>query len=157
LAEISQQKILFFDKRVCTGCRLCELACSFAKFNSVYSYERTHIRHIVEFDKAEIECKYCQHCEDPLCMASCPANAIHKDLSTGIVRINPLECIGCQTCNMVCPTHIPKFYSDLRVSTKCDLCNGDPECVKYCSPWAISYVTRDEADRLLEEVYGEGK
>jgi Fe-S-cluster-containing dehydrogenase component len=155
LVEVAEQKILVFDKRVCTGCRLCELACSFKNFKNIYSYEKTHIRHIIEYDRGEIECQYCQHCEEPLCMASCPANAIHKDEETGIVRINIMECIGCQTCNIVCPTRIPKFYPDMKVSMKCNLCDGDPECVKYCSPMAISYVTREEADRLLEEIYGE--
>ncbi len=155
MAEAAKQKILVFDRRVCTGCRLCELACSFAKFNNVYSYEKTHIRHVIEFDRGEIECQYCQHCEEPLCKASCPVDAIHKDPETGIVKINALECIGCQTCNVVCPTRIPRFHPERKVSVKCDLCDGDPACVKYCSPMAISYVTREEADRLLREIYGE--
>jgi Fe-S-cluster-containing hydrogenase component 2 len=29
---------------------------------------------------------------------------------------------------------------------KCDLCDGDPECVKYCEPKAISYVDKDKLD-----------
>lgn len=154
MTEVGNQKILVFDRRVCTGCRLCELACSFAKFNNINSYERTHIRHVIEFDRGEIEAQYCQHCEEPLCMASCPASAIHKDEHNGIVKINPLECIGCQTCNIVCPVRSPKFYPDRKISMKCDLCDGDPACVKYCSPMAISLVTRDEADRLLRQIYG---
>jgi carbon-monoxide dehydrogenase iron sulfur subunit len=157
LTEISKQKILVFDKRVCTGCRLCELACSFVKFNNTYSYEKTHIRHTLEFERGEIECQYCQHCEEPLCMASCPANAIHKDQNTGIVKINTLECIGCQTCNVVCPARIPKFYSDRKTSMKCDLCDGDPACAKYCSPMAISLVTREEADEILKQIYGDAR
>lgn len=157
LADVAKQKILVFDKRLCTGCRMCEIACSFNKFNNTYSYEQTHIRHVIEFDRGEIECQYCQHCEDPLCLASCPVDAIHKDDETGIVKINPLECIGCQTCNIVCPARIPKFYPEKKVSIKCDLCDGDPACVKYCSSMAISHVTREESDKILQEIYGEPK
>jgi Fe-S-cluster-containing dehydrogenase component len=84
-------------------------------------------------------------------------DAIHKDDETGIVKINSIECIGCQTCNIVCPPRIPKFFPERKVSIKCDLCDGDPACVKYCSTMAISYVTREEADKILKEIYGEQK
>jgi len=36
-------------------------------------------------------------------------------------------------------------YSKTRgVAIKCDLCNGDPECVKVCIPKAIQYISLKE-------------
>ena len=40
----------------------------------------------------------CQHCVFPMCLASCPKEAIYKD-EKGIVRISPMLCVGCGTCN----------------------------------------------------------
>ena len=136
MADAAKQNILVFDKRLCTGCRMCEIACSFNKFNNTYSYEQTHIRHVIEFDRAEVECQYCQHCEDPLCLASCPVDAIHKDDETGIVKINPLECIGCQTCLKSCPfiPHRTVWKPAVSKATKCDLCTDSPHFSKPGGP-----------------------
>ena len=30
--------------------------------------------------------------------------------------------------------------------TKCDLCGGDPVCVKYCDPGALQYVDLNKAN-----------
>ncbi len=42
---------------------------------------------------------------------------------------------------------------------KCDLCEGDPECVKYCPYGAIEYLPVDEAERKqqLQELENLGK
>ena len=145
-------RVLLFDPRRCTGCRSCEVACSF-KHYSVCDYTKSHIRHFFDPPTGNFETAHCQHCEDPLCEAACPTEAIRKDLTTGIVKINPLKCIGCQACNFACPLSIPRFDAERRVSAKCDLCDGDPECVKFCSTRALRYMSRDEARRLMMDVY----
>jgi Fe-S-cluster-containing hydrogenase component 2 len=35
---------------------------------------------------------------------------------------------------------------------KCDMCAGDPECIKVCSPKAIKLLTREEAARRIKEM-----
>jgi Fe-S-cluster-containing hydrogenase component 2 len=40
---------------------------------------------------------------------------------------------------MVCPFLGLQVLSDRKV-VKCDLCEGDPYCVKYCETGAIQYV-----------------
>jgi len=104
-------------------------------------------------EKETFEAIYCQHCEDPLCAASCPVKAIKKNEETGIVKINSMKCIGCQNCNIACPVHAPQFDKDRKISVKCNLCDGKPECVKFCSTRAVRLVDRGEADRLLKEIY----
>jgi Fe-S-cluster-containing dehydrogenase component len=146
------QMVLFFDPARCTGCRSCETACSFEKYQ-VCSYTRSHIRHFFNPEKEVFEARYCFHCETPLCAEACPVDAIRKDERTGIVKIDPIKCIGCQLCNFICPLSAPWFDEERRVSVKCDLCDGNPECVKFCSPQALRFITRDEAKRLLKEIY----
>jgi len=149
---LKEQKILVFDPRICTGCRSCEVACSF-RFYKICNYEKAHIRHRLFLEKETFEAIYCQHCEDPLCAASCPVKAIKKNEETGIVKINSMKCIGCQNCNIACPVHAPQFDKDRKISVKCNLCDGKPECVKFCSTRAMRLVDRGEADRLLKEIY----
>jgi Fe-S-cluster-containing hydrogenase component 2 len=40
---------------------------------------------------------------------------------------------------MVCPFSGLRVLSDRKV-VKCDLCGGDPYCVKYCETGALKYV-----------------
>jgi carbon-monoxide dehydrogenase iron sulfur subunit len=140
----SRQKVLLYDPARCTGCRYCEIACVFYHFKR-FSLEKSHLH--IEFDErnAEFEAIYCQHCDEPICVAACPNEAALKDEETGLVKINPVRCIGCKTCTFACPLSAPWFNADYRVAMKCDFCDGDPQCAKFCSPQAIRVVTRKEA------------
>lgn len=148
----SRQKVLLYDPSRCTGCRYCEIACAFYHFKR-FSFEKTHLH--IEFDEknAEFEAVYCQHCDEPVCVASCPSEAALKDEETGLVKINPVRCIGCKTCTITCPLSVPWFDADYRVAMKCDFCDGDPQCAKFCSPQAIRVVTRKEAWEFNERHY----
>ena len=152
MVALSDQKVLLYDPNLCTGCRSCEVACSFAKY-SVCDYELSHIRHSFHHRHASFETVYCLHCENPLCLEGCPSDAISKSEETGIVKIDYMKCIGCQLCNFLCPLSVPRFDENRKVSVKCDLCDGDPECVKHCSPQALRFIPRMEAENLLKEIY----
>lgn len=148
----AQQKVLLYDPKRCTGCRYCEIACAFYHFKTI-DFEKAHLR--IEFDEknVEFEAIYCQHCDEPVCVAACPNDAITKDEETGWVKINPAICIGCKTCTIVCPLSVPWFNEAFHVSMKCDFCNGDPQCAKFCSPQAIRVATREEAWEFNKKNY----
>ncbi len=86
-------------------------------------------------------------------MAACQSGAIWKD-DLGIVRINRVKCVGCKSCNYACPLSVPVFDELRRVSGKCDLCDGDPECVKFCSSGALRAYPKDTALELRSKIYG---
>jgi len=75
------QKILFVEQEKCTGCRLCEIACSI-HHEKVSNPARARI-HIAKWENSGL--------------------------------------------------YVPKIL-------KCDLCNGDPICVKYCVPGALLFI-----------------
>ncbi len=152
---LSSQKVLLYDPKKCTGCRYCEIACSFYHFRRL-DLKRAHLHISFNEDRFEFEASVCQHCEEPLCLAACPSDAITKDQETGWVRINPVRCIGCRTCTFICPLSAPWFNEDYKISMKCDFCNGDPQCARFCSPQAIRVVTREEAWEYNKKSYGEG-
>jgi len=148
----SSQRVLLFDPTRCTGCRYCEIACSFYHFGTL-GFEGAHLHVIFDEERNEFEAIYCQHCDEPICMAACPNDAITKDEETGWVRINSTICIGCKTCSIVCPLSAPWFNEKFHVSMKCDFCGGDPQCAKFCSPQAIRVTTREMAMRLNKRRY----
>jgi len=144
--------VLIFDPERCTGCRYCEVACAF-KHYGVTSPEKSHIRIFVDEQRMKIEASNCQHCEEPVCAASCPEDAITKDEGTGWVMLNSMKCIGCKSCILACPLSCPWFDEEHHIAAKCDFCDGDPVCAKYCSPQAIRVGTRAEALEINRRQY----
>ena len=150
----AEQLVLIFDPERCTGCRYCEIACAFEHYG-VLSPEKSHIHVFIDERKFQLEASNCQHCEEPACKAACPEeNAITKDESKGWTTINPMECVGCKSCVFACPLSCPWFDEEHRVAAKCDFCDGDPVCVRYCSPQAIRVGTRAEALEFTRRRYG---
>ena len=54
-------------------------------------------------------------------------------------------CIACGMCNIACPLGGMSIDTDARHAVKCDLCGGDPLCVKFCAYGALKYITQQEA------------
>lgn len=144
ISSTAEQKVLLYDPTKCTGCLFCQIACSYKHFKEI-SLEKTNLRIIFDERTGEFEAIYCQHCDEPLCVAACPNEAATKDEKTGLVKINPLRCIGCKTCTVACPLSAPWFNVERRIAMKCDFCDGDPKCAKFCSPQAIRVALRKEA------------
>ena len=59
----------------------------------------------------------CMHCEDPGCLAACPADGAIVQYTNGIVDFNQANCIGCQYCVTGCPFNIPKFNPSTKKGT----------------------------------------
>jgi carbon-monoxide dehydrogenase iron sulfur subunit len=126
-------RILVIKEENCTGCRLCELACSSSKEGS-FIPERSRIRVIGDALEGWSRPTVCLQCEDPMCMAVCPEEAISRTVTEGgdpFVQVDRDRCIGCRRCSTVCPfgaiTCFPKS-----MAIKCDLCHGAPKCVEFC-------------------------
>ena len=46
---------------------------------------------------------------------------------------------GCRMCMVACPFGAVAYIADHRHTFKCDLCDGDPLCVRYCEPQALTF------------------
>jgi anaerobic carbon-monoxide dehydrogenase iron sulfur subunit len=152
------QKIIVAEATRCTGCRTCEMVCSVKKMGMV-NPARARV-HVVRFEKYVLEMPMlCQQCESAPCMNSCPVKAIERDERLGIVKPNYDRCIGCRNCMMVCPFGAIGYDPSARKIYKCDQCDGDPTCVKFCETKALQYVdastanlkvSRDSARKVFE-------
>jgi Fe-S-cluster-containing hydrogenase component 2 len=89
---------------------------------------------------------FCSQCVNPKCYYACPTGAIYVDEETGARCIDPEKCTGCNKCIEACPFDPPmiKFDSKKEIAIKCDLCGGDPKCVKVCPNKALSYVPKEK-------------
>ncbi|MFC1524930.1 4Fe-4S dicluster domain-containing protein [Planctomycetota bacterium] len=130
---------LIFTPDLCTGCRACELACSFIS-EGIFAPAKSRIR-VVRMDEDGIDVPIgCLHCEDAPCIMVCPAKAIKRHTETQAVVIDQDICIGCKECIVVCPFGAIQYDETKRLIYKCDLCQGEPECVKWCYTGAIQYT-----------------
>jgi Fe-S-cluster-containing hydrogenase component 2 len=43
-------------------------------------------------------------------------------------------------CITACPFGVISLHPEKHVAIKCDLCGGDPECVKHCPTGALKYL-----------------
>ena len=136
-------KALYIDYHKCTGCRLCELVCA-VSHDGISNPTRSRIRVI----KWEAEGLYipmsCQQCQDAPCMNVCPVKAITRDEELGRVSVDYDVCIGCRSCVGVCPFGAMSFNSKDKQVFKCDLCDGDPQCVRFCEEKAVDFIEVDD-------------
>lgn len=140
---INKMKSIVLDPLRCNGCLKCETACSVRRTG----LNRPAWSCIRVIGKDGMEGFWfpvvCLQCSDPPCLKVCPAEAIFRDESDRVM-IRYDRCIGCRMCLFACPFGAMIFDADLGRSFKCDLCGGDPECVRVCEPKALHYLDRNE-------------
>lgn len=153
------EKVLVVDHVKCTGCRLCEMVCS-VKHTGANNPSRSRI-HVVKWPLEGFELPMlCQQCEAAPCIAICPKDALSQDLILGRVALNYDLCIGCKLCVIACPFGGLGLDTVTRRVIKCDLCDGDPTCVRFCEPGALQFIPassfslmkKRDAGRKLSEV-----
>lgn len=134
---------------LCIGCRECELACS-ARQEAGYWPAAARIR-IVQAGPGPLDIPVlCHRCSDPPCVAACPpkVKALARDQESGVVQVDPARCVGfkCGACARACPADAITFHPVSRMPLFCDLCGGDPACVKVCAPAAITFLPGSSFD-----------
>jgi len=124
-----KNRLLVSEINKCTGCMLCVLACSYhhdAVFNPVASRIFVNKDEEVGVDEPIV----CRQCEKPACQEACPNDAFHE--REGVLIIDEKKCVGCGLCVEACPHSAIIIHPVKNTAIKCDLCDGKPECVKWC-------------------------
>jgi carbon-monoxide dehydrogenase iron sulfur subunit len=152
-------KIITVNPDKCTGCRLCELACSLRSVGE-FNPARSRIR-VIGFEELFCLPVVCFQCEKSYCAEVCPASAIVSEQATGVVRVIKEKCTGCKICILACPFGNIAFSSEEKIAVKCELCGGEPECVAFCPTRALEFREADTAmiykqrtlSEKLKEIY----
>ncbi len=113
----------------CNNCKTCEAVCPNDAVN------------VITFDEvATVSVPVmCMQCEDAACMMVCPTGAMARD-ENGAVVSDPRKCIGCRLCVSACPLGNIHYSTKVKEIMKCDLCDGNAQCAKYCPTRAIEYL-----------------
>jgi Fe-S-cluster-containing hydrogenase component 2 len=86
----------------------------------------------------------CQQCQDAPCLNVCPVKAISRNEELKSVVVDYDVCIGCRSCVSACPFGAMMFNPTDRKIFKCDLCDGDPQCVRFCEEKAVDFIESDK-------------
>lgn len=137
-------KLIFVNIEKCVGCMSCVLACSLQHGDTIGP---THSMILpVRLRKQVLNIPVvCHQCAKPLCADACPMGALSRNEETKAMTVDIDLCIGCGVCMIACPLGGISLNTLAGHSEKCDLCGGDPLCVKFCGYGAIEYITEEEA------------
>jgi formate dehydrogenase beta subunit len=159
----------YIDTSTCIGCKACEVACQEWNDLGPVPTQQTgtyqtmpaldpEFWNLIRFSEQEFDGgvawlmrkDQCMHCEDPGCLAACPAPGAIVQYENGIVDVNPEQCIGCGYCETGCPFEVPKFHAKTGKMAKCTLCVDrvevglEPACVKACPTGCLNFGTKDD-------------
>lgn len=135
-------KILATDANKCNGCLSCAAVCSMVH-TGMTSLVLSRVQVVSDESRGIHVPMMCRHCEDAPCVAVCPTSAMSRSVS-GAVVLDDSRCIGCRTCAEACPFGAIGIDPNTIRVFKCDLCRGDPACVRFCRPQAIAFVAPDK-------------
>ena len=132
---------------LCSGCRLCELACAIEHFG-VNNPKKGAVQVIVTYPHPVLRMPIvCTQCKAPACADACPVGALTR--VDDVVELDTEECISCMKCVEACPFGAMYVHGDVTHPIKCDMCGGQPKCVAKCPKGAIRLIP--------EQVLGESK
>ncbi|MCL1970455.1 MAG: 4Fe-4S dicluster domain-containing protein [Candidatus Bathyarchaeota archaeon] len=140
------RKFVVSNLEKCSGCGLCEYVCSMVN-EKTFNPDKSRIR-VTRMGLLTSVAVSCRKCVDPLCVASCPKNALSQEESTGIIRVNEHACTGCGWCIGACSFGALNLHLERKVAYVCNSCTdtdstGEPQCVQWCPRGALQYVTAE--------------
>jgi carbon-monoxide dehydrogenase iron sulfur subunit len=133
------------DAAKCNGCRICEMVCSLSHTGTCWP-ERARLHVVSEEADGRINSvpTLCMQCEIPACRLACPTGATFEGGPVGARLVAAEKCIGCSGCVWACPFGASVLDLTTHVAHRCDLCDGEPLCVKYCPTGALTYGQEDK-------------
>jgi formate dehydrogenase iron-sulfur subunit len=159
----------YIDTSTCIGCKACEVACQewndlkIVPTQQVGTYQTLPTLHpdywnLIRFNEHDFDGgivwlmrkDQCMHCDEPGCLAACPAPGAIVQYGNGIVDVNPDQCIGCRYCETGCPFDVPRFSATTGKMSKCTLCVDrvsvglEPACIKSCPTGCLHFGTKED-------------
>jgi formate dehydrogenase iron-sulfur subunit len=173
----------YIDTSICIGCKACEVACQewndlpVAKTEQVGTYQtmptmQANYWNLIQFREVTTEQTglewllrkdQCMHCDDPGCLAACPAPGAIVQYQNGIVDVDPERCIGCKLCETGCPFDVPRYTAGNDKMAKCTLCVDrvqvglEPACIKACPTGCLQFGDKASLVEMAQHRLGQLK
>ena len=132
-------KALVIDPGKCTGCKQCEMACSYEN-EGEFNVAKSRIRVFDFHEQGKMVPYTCTQCAEAWCQQACPVNAITTDPLSLVKVVHENLCVGCKVCTIACPFGTINYVQETGKVQKCDLCGGEPACAEACPTQAITFV-----------------
>jgi anaerobic carbon-monoxide dehydrogenase iron sulfur subunit len=125
--------------QACMGCRLCQTACSQIKEQVIRpAIARVQVPQYYPGVEFPVLCYQCG--DEAKCIEACPVAALTLDTSKKLntIAIDTTKCLrtakggDCTLCQDECPGNAVTYHPTSKAPLICDLCSGDPACVKAC-------------------------
>lgn len=127
---------IIVDETRCSGCRACEIACV-ARRDGRFGTATARIR-VVKIEAHGLDRPVvCRQCADAPCVGACPVGALRRDARDGGIHLAAGDCIACPACEDACPFDALFLERATGLPVVCDLCGGEPACVKRCVTGAL--------------------
>jgi Fe-S-cluster-containing hydrogenase component 2 len=171
VAQTEEKKMVYsmvvVDFNKCTGCRTCETVCSSFNHKEVVNGKELpglgnpYLSNIQVYPyNPDVDVPItCLMCDDAPCIEACPVEpdpktgrkAISREGALPVLHNDLKRCIGCESCAEACRKKrvgaiIPNPQTH-KPERMCNLCNGDPQCVKDCPFGALSHVVESTKGR----------
>ena len=131
---------------------MCELACS-AWHEGAYQPSLARLKVNVNATTGVIKGQSCMQTACHKCQDVCPREAIFT--KAGVLYVDEDKCDACAEiadgprCVPACPWEVIHLHPQREKAFKCDLCEGDPQCVAFCqNPHVLAVTVKvDKADQ----------
>ena len=152
------KRILLFRPERCLMCLSCVLACQLGALGvddprDIAAGSKPPRRLSMILAGGTPWPERCRHCTQAPCAEACISGSIVRDEATGAVRHRPETCVGCGSCQLVCPFNAITRDETGDCMTKCNLCPEDatPRCVAACGTHALTLGSGHDADAKKRE------
>ncbi len=126
--------MILVDISKCSGCKRCEVNCSFFRTGKT-GRSRSRIK-VLKVEEIGIDFPVvCQLCKERFC-TRCPQGAIQIG-DFGQIIVSPTLCDACGVCERLCPIGAIELHEE--IPYVCDLCGGDPRCIQECNLGALTF------------------
>jgi Fe-S-cluster-containing hydrogenase component 2 len=138
MSSATKKHGLVFHPEKCNGCLECEKACVKAHPNAVAS-GKPRIK-INKDESGKHSVAVCVHCETCPPSDLCPSALLEFHEDGMYWTLDEHRCFACMSCMPRCPFEGIFFEGAFGVETAytCDLCAGDPACIKACPKEALT-------------------
>ncbi len=138
------KQIIVLHQEKCNLCETCQSVCPVNRHPNLSDEGGRRLVQPVLFrsqdGKLDLQA-VCSQCSNAPCRHFCPAQVITRDEKTGAIVVAKEHCIGCGLCVTACPNDAIFLDTERGKAVKCELCGGDPLCVKNCPAGALQALS----------------